>query len=61
MSVCLQFANPEPVSAAQHLVVLRFAGLQPHDLGYDNRRGGDLSHVDPNAFDQNEVLLAGSG
>ncbi|MFC5738822.1 plasmid recombination protein [Sinirhodobacter huangdaonensis] len=62
MSVQPTFADAEPVVVAlQHPIVLRFQGLVPRNLWrfvmHDKRRGGDLSHVDPDLTRQNEVLL----
>lgn len=63
MSVHTDFENAQPVDGLEFPVVLRFAGLHPSELGrfrmHDERRGGDLTHVDPSATDLNEVLLAG--
>lgn len=61
MSVQPTFADPEPVVALQHPIVLRFQGLVPRNLWrfvmHDKRRGGDLSHVDPDLTSRNEVLF----
>ncbi len=46
-------------------IVLRFAGLHPSDLGkfrmHDERRGGDLSHVDHDHSQKNRVEIGHSG
>ncbi|MFE3838509.1 plasmid recombination protein [Pseudogemmobacter sonorensis] len=63
MSVHTQFDNAQPVTGLEYLIVLRFTGLHPNDLGrfgmHDKRQGGDLSHVDSALSDLNEELLAG--
>lgn len=63
MSVHPHFDNAQPVTGFKYPIVLRFEGLHPNDLGrfgmHDKRRGGDLSHVDPDLSHLNEELLAG--
>ncbi len=60
MSVHAKFDNPKPVSSPKPPIVLRFQGLHPDNLGrfdmHDHRSGGDLSHVDLDASELNEVL-----
>lgn len=60
MSVHSKFDNPQPVSAPKPPIVLRFQGLHPDSLGcfdmHDHRTGGDLSHVDLEVSELNEVL-----
>lgn len=60
MSVHARFDNPQPVNAPKPSIVLRFQGLHPDNLGrfdmHDHRNGGDLSHVDLEASELNEVL-----
>lgn len=60
MSVHAKFDNPQPVNAPKPPIVLRFQGLHPDNLGrfdmHDHRSGGDLSHVDLEASELNEVL-----
>lgn len=61
MSVQPTFADPEPVVEIQRPIVLRFQGLMPRNLWrfamHDKRRGGDLSHIDPELTRHNEVLF----
>jgi len=60
MSVHARFDNPQPVNAPKPPIVLRFQGLHPDNLGrfdmHDHRNGGDLSHLDLEASELNEVL-----
>lgn len=60
MSVHNKFDNPHPLNAPKPPIVLRFQGLHPDNLGrfdmHDHRNGGDLSHVDLDASELNEVL-----
>ena len=60
MSVQPNFDNAELVVAPKPPILLRFKGLHPKDLGkfemHDARTGGDLSHVDLEASERNEVL-----
>ncbi len=60
MSVHSKFDNPQPVNTPKPPIVLRLQGLHPDNLGrfdmHDHRNGGDLSHVDLDASELNEVL-----
>ena len=60
MSVHTKFDNPQPLNTPKPPIVLRFQGLHPDNLGrfdmHDHRNGGDLSHVDLDASELNEVL-----
>ncbi len=60
MSVHSKFDNPQPVNTPKPPIVLRLHGLHPDNLGrfdmHDHRNGGDLSHVDLDASELNEVL-----
>ena len=60
MSVHTKFDNPQSVDVPKPPIVLRFQGLHPDNLGrfdmHDHRNGGDLSHVDLDASELNEVL-----
>ncbi|AML52961.1 plasmid recombination protein [Falsihalocynthiibacter arcticus] len=60
MSVHPKFDNPQSVNSPKPPIVLRFQGLHPDNLGrfdmHDHRNGGDLSHVDLDASELNEVL-----
>ncbi|WP_377390515.1 plasmid recombination protein [Rhodobacter lacus] len=61
MSVQQKIENVFPVAENRFPIVFRLEGLHPRDiwriLMHDRRRGGDLSHVDPEATRFNERLL----
>jgi hypothetical protein len=60
MSIQPSFDNPQSVEPSLPPIVLRFQGLHPNNLGrfymHDHRKGGDLSHVDLEVSELNEVL-----
>jgi hypothetical protein len=60
MSIQPNFGNAELLVTPKPPIVLRLEGLHPKDLGkfemHDARTGGDLSHVDLEASERNEVL-----
>lgn len=60
MSIQPNFDNVQPVEPSLPPIVLRFQGLHPNNLGrfemHDHRTGGDLSHVDLEVSELNEVL-----
>lgn len=61
MSVQQKIENIFPITENRFPIVFRLEGLHPRDiwriLMHDRRRGGDLSHVDPEATRFNEILL----
>lgn len=61
MSIHPEFDNPQTAVIGTTPIVFRFQGLHPSDLGrfsmHDERKGGDLSHVDLAATGFNEQLL----
>ena len=61
MSIQPEFDNPRIAAIGTTPIVLRFQGLYPGNLGrfvmHDERKGGDLSHVDLEATDLNEPLF----
>lgn len=61
MSVEPKFTDAKPVEIRQFPLVLRFKGLWPHNLArfkfHDERRGGDLEHIDEGLTKYNEVLV----
>lgn len=63
MSTHPTFDTAAPALQTRYPAVLNFKGLDPKDLGkfamHDERRGGDLSHVDPRLSAMNEVLHGG--
>lgn len=60
MSIQPNFDNVQPVDQSLPPIVLRFQALHPNNLGrfemHDHRTGGDLSHVDLEVSELNEVL-----
>ncbi|TQS72247.1 hypothetical protein ERN12_00025 [Rhodobacteraceae bacterium] len=63
MTVQPQFTQAQPVNLKKPPIVLRFSGLWPHTLRrfrfHDERRGGDLGHVDLRRTKANEILVGG--
>ncbi|MDE4355475.1 plasmid recombination protein [Phaeobacter gallaeciensis] len=61
MTVQPQFTQAQPVNLKKPPIVLRFSGLWPHTLRrfrfHDERRGGDLGHVDLGRTTANEILV----
>nr|WP_319250606.1 plasmid recombination protein [uncultured Celeribacter sp.] len=61
MTVQPQFTQAQPVNLKKPPIVLRFSGLWPHTLRrfrfHDERRGGDLGHVDLGRTKANEILV----
>ena len=61
MSIHPEFDNPQTAVIGTTPIVFRFQGLHPGDLGrfsmHDERKGGDLSHVDLAATGLNEQLF----
>lgn len=65
MTVQTNIAKPSQSAQTIHPAVLAFKKLHPKDLGkfrmHDERRGGDLSHIDAAASAMNEVLHGAPG
>ncbi|MCW1918054.1 plasmid recombination protein [Rhodobacter sp. KR11] len=63
MTAHTHITDPNPSTQSSHPAVLTFKKLHPKALGkfrmHDERRGGDLAHVDVGASAMNEVLHGG--